>query len=1220
MIGASEGLYNYFNQNIREEGQEIEIKITKGAKSYTITDDDLVASSVKITKKSVSGASFDIGECYVDSATFTINKNINNYKSLTGAKVTIRIKVNNTDLNLSDNVLLGTFRILQDGIKRTNTLLQVTADSYISKFDKSRKRATFTGDLYDLVMDSCNKCKVTFGMTEYAFRALSPNVAKTYEIKKDSSLKTHRDVIMYVAQLIGGFATTTQSGALIFKNYTSNNDICNVNDNVIVNYSIGDEVYNLSGLGMSVKEKDVYLYREGEDDDSPYFLNLDTNPIMENCTDDEITSIVDNIWSKLIDLNLNNFSFEFNGNPLIEVGDIISIPERSLETYVASCEWTYHGKEKISCVSVDKNKRTETQREKQNENKPSNASKDDRVDDLIKNTTTQTRKVKKTVTGTVKCTFGDISPTKEYGLNELGELNNREYNNNNKTNYTYSPDYITVGYIEREDNKSYFKKYLTLEPAVGTVSLFNSRINISGTDMKNIIQSIGLNNANKNVRLELDLSAECFDIYNFFYNQDSRSTKAKPPALTSGTTLPHIDDKSSTYQIQNTTSLNLDENYLHNVINSKGSCNVNLNYNKNILFSGYRLPSDNWSGNYSIKCETLDVSTIEVSAYGDDTKNYYYDENSRKAIFELGEAYYNSNYNCTIETKENPYMLQKMRQDILISGYGTYKDHRNNITVIDGEQERYLTFLSDITLDGNSFVYTENPAYTAMKEKEKELAEIVKTGIDIPYKLTYETEESYTTTIEGTSNKINDNADKIDENADEIEQLKTKVKKNTASIDKLKQQVTSSRNKIGIMSNDLGIVKTNIADLDKRVKNLEGSGGSSGGGMTDAQKKQLEQNTKEISTLKTNVSNNTKNISTNTTNITRLTTRVTNLENSCGSGGSGSDITEAERQQIQTNKTDIADLKTRVTNLENSGGSGGSGGSGITEAERQQIQTNKTNIDNLTLTVNEHTTSIEDILRRLAVLEQGGGGETGEIFKFKNLNLNLASDNDFTFPSFNLNNYYFNNTYYLSDYVSRSFKMTVELTKPNTKQTFRQFYKTDGSQYYIIGTADTESLESSGNIHFTSSNKYSYLDCISKYGEQQIISQPIKIYNYKHLRVNESSRNWLNTTTGNLVKTDGGAHIGDTISIPITYKYGFKAVATENKPDSLNKYYYMINTTGNKESGNIVDWTEINAEPNVETKINFIYNVTGNGERFYLFVSDGQFTFKQDDYYITKLT
>ena len=1266
MIGASKKLYNYFNQNIREEGQEIEIKITKGEKSYTITDDDLVASSVKITKKSVSGASFDIGECYVDSATFTINKNINNYKSLTGAKVTIRIKVNNTDLNLSESVLLGTFRILQDGIKRTNTLLQVTADSYISKFDKSRKRATFTGDLYDLVKDSCSKCKVTFGMTENEFRALSQNVAKTYEIKKDSSLKTHRDVIMYVAQLIGGFATTTPSGALIFKNYTSNNDVCNVNDNVIVNYSIGDEVYNLSGLGMSVKENDVYLYREGEDDDSPYFLNLDTNPIMENCTDAEITSIVDNIWSKLIDLNLNNFSFEFNGNPFIEVGDIISIPERSLETYVASCEWTYHGKEKISCVSVDKNKRTETQREKQNENKPSNDSKDNRVDDLIKNTTTKTRKVRKTVTGTVKGTFGDssiYSPTIVYGLNDLGENNAREYNYSNKTNYTYSPDYITVGYIETEDNKSYFKKLLTLEPAVGTVSLFNSGIIISGTDMKNIIQSIGFDK--KNVRLELDLSSEYFDIYNFFYNQDSKSKgKDKPPALTSGTTLPWEEDKYATYQRQNTTSLNLDENYLHNIINSKGSCKVNLNYNKNILFSGYREPSDNWSGNYSIKCDTLDVSRIKISAYDGTAANYYYDENSRKVVFEQCQYFYDSGYDCVIRTEN--YELQKMRQDILISGYGTYTEF-NNTKVIDGEQERFLTFLSDITLEGNTYIYTENPAYTAMKEKEKELLEIEKTGINIPYKLTYETEESYTTTIEGTSNKINENTDKTDENADEIEKLKTKVKKNTVNIDKLKQQVTSSRNKIGIMSNDLGIVKTNIADLDKRVKKLEGSGGSSSGGMTDEQKKQLEQNTKDISTLKTNVSNNTRNISTNTTNITNLTTRVTNLENSGGSGGSGSGITEAERQQIQTNKTDIANntknistnttnitnLTTRVSNLENSGGSGsgiteaerqqiqtnkeditnlktrvtnlensgGSGGSDITEAERQQIQTNKQNIENLTMTVNRHTTSIEDILRRLTQLEQGGGGDTGDALKFIKLELifkDSDNTNSYVKNDYDFTKYFINGSYYFSDDGFTYYRLKATLNKTGTKQTFRNTYRTDGTQYYIIGQADTTDLESR-TVRFTSTGK-EYLDCISKLNEQQIISPQINVIKYNKVSATSNTRNWKNETTGNTVYTEGGAHIGDIISVPLTVKYGFKALSINNKPEELNKYWYAITTSNSNKKGVITNWTELNAEPNVATNITFTYDESLANKYVYVHITDGQFTVYADYLYIKKLT
>ena len=1198
MIGASEGLYNYFNQNIREEGQEIEIKITKGAKSYTITDDDLVASSVKIIKKSVSGASFDIGECYVDSATFTINKNINNYKSLTGAKVTIRIKVNNTDLNLSENVLLGTFRILQDGIKRTNTLLQVTADSYISKFDKSRKRATFTGDLYDLVNDSCNKCKVTFGMTESAFRALSPNVAKTYEIKKDSSLKTHRDVIMYVSQLIGGFATTTPSGALIFKNYTSNNDVCNVNDNVIVNYSIGDEVYNLSGLGMSVKEKDVYLYREGEDDDSPYFLNLDTNPIMENCTDEEITAIVGNIWTKLIELNLNNFSFEFNGNPLIEVGDIISIPERSLETYVASCEWTYHGKEKISCVSVDKNKRIETQREKQNENKPSNASKDDRVDDLIKNTTTKTRKVKKTVASTFRVdNYGSsesISYAGSNGINIMTEGKQLRYTlpSGDTVKYKiqnvelqlifYYPalkldisDIITrlpsttndndIITLDFKDVKGFvFLGYAGLNPSTRHNLFFNIKpytghkeYSIMNYDMTEIIS-----NASMSVNYFDSISDAIFYETDAFGNfiGDIPNFNVSTSGITVITDVGESSGQTEEYGIDASFNFNF-----QNVLDANG-----INYESienNILSIKYK--------DLKYIRDTLNSTLLDTTKFNGSTEFY-------KNLIKYSDTYYNRTKSDTLDSFSNT-----------ISKGGTlfsYCDIEQNVDA----QNKY-----------------DNLNYSQYFD------------IDVTYK--EETEESYTTTIEGTSNKINENADKTDKNADEIEQLKTGVKKNKANIDKLKQQVTSISNKVGAMSNSLGVTKTDVAKLDIRVSKLESSGGSSSGGMTDAQKKQLEQNTKEISTLKTSVSNNTENISTNTTNITRLTTRVTNLENSGGSGGSSSGITEAERQQIQTNKTDIANLTTRVTNLENSGGSGGSGGSGseITEAERQQIQTNKQNIENLTLTVNGHTTSIEDILRRLAILEQGGGseggGETGEIFKFKSLNLNLASDSNFTFPSFNLNNYYFNNTYYLSNYVSRYFKMTVELTKPNTKQTFREFYKTDGSQYYIIGTADTESLESSGNIDFDSTNQYSYLDCISKYGEQQIISQPIKIYNYEHLRVTESRNTWLNTTTGNLVKTDDGAHIGDTISIPITYKYGFKAVNVENKPDKVNKYYYMINTTGNSESGNIVDWTEINVEPNVSTNINFTYNVTGNGARFYLFVSDGQFTFNQDDYYITKL-
>ena len=1262
MINASNSLYNYFNKNIREEGQEIEIKISKSGKTYTITDDDLVASSVKIIKKSVSGASFDIGECYVDSATFTINKNINNYKSLTGAKVTIRIKVNNTDLNISESVLLGTFRILQDGIKRTNTLLQVTADSYISKFDKSRKRATFTGDLYDLITDSCSKCKVTFGMSESAFRALSPNVAKTYEIKKDSSLKTHRDVIMYVAQLIGGFATTTPSGELIFKNYTSRNDICNVNDNVIINYSIGDDVYNLSGLGMSVKENDVYLYRAGEDDDSPYFLNLDSNPIMENCTDEEITEIVGNIWGKLIELNLNNFSFDFNGNPLIEVGDIISIPERSLETYVASCEWVYHGKEKISCVSVDKNKRIETQKEKQNENKPKDSSKDGRVDDLIKNTTTDTRKVKKTVTGMIKCTSLNQDITQIINLNEFGFRNQVDYNSKHNTNYTFAKDAIDVGYLKNIDNENYFHKVFTLEPALYTTSLFNSILAINYTDLNAIVNKVifennsGNNsNKNKNIKLELDFSNEVFDIYNYFINIIPKSNM-KPPALVSATNKSLEDYSSATYPVINTTQININDNYLQKIINSKGSFKCNLNYNKNVLFSANREPSDTWYGNYNINCNNIDTGDVYIDGELDDM-TYYYEEDSRKVIFNLGQYNFGSGYPVTIRNNLN--IDESMVNELYISGYGTETFNNKTEQLVNGEQSSYLTFLSDFTLSNGTYIYTENQAYTAMIEKEKELKEAIKNGIDIPYKLTYETEESYTTTIEGTSDKINENAEKTDENADEIEKLKTNVKKNSTSISKLKQQVTSNTHKIGFMSNDLSVVKTDIAKLDNRVTKLENSGSSSGG-MTDEQKHQLEQNTTDIRNLKTNVANNTKNISTNKTNIDNLATRVSNLENSGGSGsgiteeerqqiqtnktdianntknintnttnitnlttrvsnlensgGSGSGITETERQQIQTNKTDIANLTTRVSNLENSGGSG----SGITETERQQIQTNKTNLENLTLIVNGHTTSIEDILRRLAILEQGGGGETGETLKFTSFDIKFNKDKSnasYYFPSFDINNYKIDDTYYISETSNSQlyYYLVASLNKMNSTQTFRSRPSIDSSDFTIIDNK-TQNVQSS-DIQFVYANREFYYDCESSLNDLYAKSNSIHIKTYSWVSATKDT-NWINETTGN--KVTSGAHNGDVINLKTTITKGFKALNLSNAPSELNKYYYKIifssSSTNHDNSNSIIvaDWTPLNVEPGVLTDIRFTFNSAWGGKTVNLFISDGQYVIRAD--------
>lgn len=1188
MISASSALYNYFNQNIREEGQEIEIKISKSGRTYTITDDDLVASSVKITKKSVSGASFDIGECYVDSATFTINKNINNYKSLTGAKVTITIRVNNADLNLNESVLLGTFRILQDGIKRTNTLLQVTADSYISKFDKSRKRATFTGDLYDLITDSCSKCRVTFGMSESAFRALSANVAKTYEIKKDSSLKTHRDVVMYIAQLIGGFATTTPSGALIFKNYTSNNDVCNVNDNVIVNYSIGDEVYNLSGLGMSVNEQDVVLYRSGEDDDSPYFLNLDTNPLLENCTNEEIANIVGNIWEKLISLDLNNFSFDFNGNPLIEVGDIISIPERHLETYVASYEWTYHGKENLSCVSVDRTKRIETQREKQNANKPksdeTDKEKDDRVDTLIKDTTVGTKKVKKKHSFSVnytRDTFHDI----RYSINK---------------NISTSIEAIQVQWESTSGN------VLTSDIYEAEIMLQMS-IPVIGADFTNAVKALSqILTDNDIVTIDFQDARGIFYLGFGAYNSSSG------------------------------------QYFYIDVDNYTGNKTYQCAYNNNINLAISELP-------LSSKIYELDaignilgeVPNFTVSIAGNTEEkeidsnikkyNYNYSITSDfsfkfKNIFDLMGINYESFENniLTIKMKDLK-ALETLRLGENV-GFTDIYDNGSLVTYKDYYYKTTTSFYDNGSIKGQYFENTKDSggyveAYykaTWNRDIQSKIESYILNNYDKVAIFTYETEEneSYTVDITGTSDKINDTKEKTEENTNEIDKLKKAVDKLKTNVTKISQKVTSLTNKVGSMSNSLGVTKTDVAKLDNRVTNLENSGGS-GGGTSAEDKKQIEQNKTNISNLDTKVTNLQTTVNNNVTAITGLTTRVTNLENGCGSSG-GSGITEEEKQQIQTNKTDIANLTTRVTNLENSGGSGGSG-SGITEAERQQIQTNKTNIENLTLIVNGHTTSIEDILKRLSVLEQGGGGDTGESLKFTSFDIKFNKDKSLSsqyFPNFDINNYKIDDTYYLTETNNNQlyYYLVAILNKTGSSQTFRQRSEVDSSDFTII---DEKTLNvQSSDIQFIHANRDFYYDCESSLNDLYARSKSIHIRTYRWVSATRDT-NWVNETTGD--KPTAGAHAGDIINLKTEISDGFKALNLANAPSALNKYYYKIiftnGSTDNPADSNasiVADWTPLNAEPNVLTDIRFTFDSSWGDKTVNLFISDGQYVVRAD--------
>ena len=261
MITISDALNEYLNNTTRLEGQYVRADITtKSGKSYSISDDELSGGTVKINKKSVSGSSFDIGECYINDATITIIDKSNKYSdNFNNAEMSIFFGVVNESLGLNEEIQLGKFIIPTDTTIRKIASIQLTGDSMLSKLDLSTNGVTTSGTPYALVSWCCNMCGIELALTEAEFNALSENTRYTFYISESSSISTYRDVIMYVSQIIGGFATDTNDGKLTFKTYNTSNKVFDINNDTIASSKLGDSSYTFDGLSVNFNNKVIYM-------------------------------------------------------------------------------------------------------------------------------------------------------------------------------------------------------------------------------------------------------------------------------------------------------------------------------------------------------------------------------------------------------------------------------------------------------------------------------------------------------------------------------------------------------------------------------------------------------------------------------------------------------------------------------------------------------------------------------------------------------------------------------------------------------------------------------------------------------------------------------------------------------------------------------------------------------------------------------------------------
>lgn len=358
MLPISNNLLNYLNNETREAGEEITVKITtRSHYELTIYYNEIVQGSIKLSRKSCGDSSFNLGDCYVDSFSFSTSINrMPNISYFDGAIVEVEYAVINGDYLLNEHIKIGTFIInSESSITQKSHTVQVKADSLVSLLDRDIGSVSYTTTLLNIVKWCCTQCDLTFGMSDADFNNLSNNTEFSFKIDSDSGFSTYRDVIMSVAQLIGGFATTNVDGELIFKKYSMSNDNDIINSDTIINGQTTSLYSELNGMYMTIDGTDVYAYGMPG---MSYLLQLDYNPLFKYFSSENITTMLANIWDSVKNCHFRDFSCDFNGNPAIEVGDVLDLSSSTIygfKTIITGFTYKFGGKMHLECIGINKN-------------------------------------------------------------------------------------------------------------------------------------------------------------------------------------------------------------------------------------------------------------------------------------------------------------------------------------------------------------------------------------------------------------------------------------------------------------------------------------------------------------------------------------------------------------------------------------------------------------------------------------------------------------------------------------------------------------------------------------------------------------------------------------------------------------------------------------------------------------------------------------------------
>ena len=301
--------------------------VTRDGMTYEFGAKEIVKGSGYISRQCCGNTEIELGTVYAAEMGITLLSDIDRY-TLEDALVTLVFHLVLADGSVED-VPMGVFEVSE--ANRLAKCLELKA--------------------YDFIALCCKRCKVEFGNKRAEIDAM-PNGGVTLSVYTENDIETCRDVLFYVAQVLGGFFIINREGKLELRKY-GKDPVMKVEQRHRFSSSFSDFITRYTAVSSTNKQTQIAEYY-ALDPDNGLTMNLGVNPLLQFGLKETREMLCRNILADLSVIRYVPFDSDTIGNPALDPGDVLTFAGGQADegqiTCITSIRQKIGGKQSLKCV------------------------------------------------------------------------------------------------------------------------------------------------------------------------------------------------------------------------------------------------------------------------------------------------------------------------------------------------------------------------------------------------------------------------------------------------------------------------------------------------------------------------------------------------------------------------------------------------------------------------------------------------------------------------------------------------------------------------------------------------------------------------------------------------------------------------------------------------------------------------------------------------------